>query len=395
MSHFSRMYPKLLEILIPIRIPILSTDTIDLPIYFARPEEEGRTEEPTPRKRERERERGNVPKSPDIPSSLVLLGVSLFLIFWGEKIYSILVEWIETFFRESIYMKELSQEVFLYTLGKLFLILVPILLLALLLGVGGNVLQTGFLFSTYPLRIDFSRISFTFQKLIEKIWINRRTMVFLGKVFLKVVLAIGISYWIIQEEFLSILNLPLMDIREGFMLFIQLALKLLLIGGILFVFIGALDYLYQRYEYLESLKMTREELKEELKMEEGDPLIRQRQRQRMMDLLKRSMLKEVPKADVVITNPFHYAVALLYEIDPLDKENAPRVIAKGEDLLALEIRKIAKEHGVPIVEDPPLARDLYYSVEINEKVPPRFFEALVIIYSRLEKFREKFRSYSA
>jgi flagellar biosynthetic protein FlhB len=152
-----------------------------------------------------------------------------------------------------------------------------------------------------------------------------------------------------------------------------LVLKCLLVIICILMLIAILDYLYQKFEFLKNLKMTKEEVKKEYKEMEGDPLIKQRQRQLAQQIMKRNMIAEVPTATVVIVNPIHYSVALKYDPEAM---NAPVVIAKGLDLIALKIQEIARDHKIPIVQNPPLARALYKGVEITQEIPPEHYKAV-------------------
>jgi flagellar biosynthetic protein FlhB len=149
------------------------------------------------------------------------------------------------------------------------------------------------------------------------------------------------------------------------------------------------DYLYQKFEFIESIKMTKDEVKQETKEMEGDPLIRQRRRQRAFELMRRNTFREVQKADVVITNPTHYAIALRY--DPA-LEEAPRVMAKGEDHLALVIRNLARKNDIPMIENKPLARELYATVAVGDIVSEQFYRVLIDIFVNLESMKQKLGS---
>jgi flagellar biosynthetic protein FlhB len=163
---------------------------------------------------------------------------------------------------------------------------------------------------------------------------------------------------------------------------------LLIIAALLLLGLSIPDYLFQRWQYMESLKMTKQEVKEERKMYEGDPLIKSRLRQRMRELLSRNMAANVPKADVVITNPTHYAVALEWNKDTMP---APMVTAKGADEVAQRIKAIAKESGVPIVENKPLARALYAEVEIGDIIPETYYQAIATVLAHVYKINEERR----
>ena len=163
----------------------------------------------------------------------------------------------------------------------------------------------------------------------------------------------------------------------------------MIVCAVLLLALAIPDYFFERHEYMESLKMDVSEVKRERKEDFGDPLVRLRQRERYLQMTRqRNMLKEVPKADVVITNPTHFAVALLY--DP-DISNAPRLLAKGQDAFAHEIRRVAQEHGILIEESPELARTIYREVEVGKEIPERLFRAVSLIFAKLEKFSRKVR----
>ena len=160
----------------------------------------------------------------------------------------------------------------------------------------------------------------------------------------------------------------------------SIAIRLVLEVAVLLLVLSVPDYLFQRRRYMESLKMTKEEVKEERKMQEGDPLVKSRLRQRMQELLSKNMAANVPKADVVIANPTHFAVALEWE---REKMLAPVVTAKGQDEVALRIRKIAEEAGVPVVENRPLARALYADVEIGDAIPDKYYQAIAAVLAHV------------
>jgi flagellar biosynthetic protein FlhB len=161
-------------------------------------------------------------------------------------------------------------------------------------------------------------------------------------------------------------------------------LKVILWSAVLLLILSIPDYIFQKREFIESLKMTREELKEELKETVGDPHIRARLREMQREIAMRNMIREVPRADVVVTNPTHFAVALSYDRTVMD---APVVIAKGVDNLALRIRQIAQEHGILIIENRPLAQDLYYRIDVGDMIPEDLFYAVSLVYAELYRKR--------
>jgi flagellar biosynthesis protein FlhB len=187
--------------------------------------------------------------------------------------------------------------------------------------------------------------------------------------------AVNVAFRI--REITATLHAPFL---QSFSLIAQIAFNMLLQSAILLLVLSIFDYLFQRKQHMESLKMTRQEVKEERRTFEGDPMIKGRMRQRMNELLNRNMIQNVADADVVVTNPTHYAVAMQYDRLTMD---APTVVAKGEDNMAFRIREAASEADVPIIENKPLARALYAEVEVGDTIPEQFYEAVVIVLKQV------------
>jgi len=264
-----------------------------------------------------------------------------------------------------------------------FAMLWPVFFATVILAIAGNVAQTGLMFTPRALAFRFDRITPNFRKILP----NRQTLFNLLKSLAKVAVIGLISYLLIQVDFLKVLLLGNMSLEQALVLVGTAGFKIMISAGVFLLAIAVGDFYFQRYEFEESLKQTPSEAKRELREDSGDPQLKGRRLQMAREMLqKRDMLKSVPTADVVITNPTHYAVALLYESGV---DTAPRVIAKGEDRMALEIRRIARESDVPIVENPPLTRVLYEQVEIGNEIPREFFGAVATILQALEKFRRK------
>jgi flagellar biosynthesis protein FlhB len=243
----------------------------------------------------------------------------------------------------------------------------------MLAGVGGNLVQHGVLFTTKKLTPDLSKLSPA--EGFKRIFGIDGLMNFLRAV-LKVLLVSAVAWWVLAPHAAELPGLitvgPLgilkysIDVGKGLMLAV---LALLALGAVL-------DFIWQRQRFLTRMKMTKEELKEDFKQSEGDPHVRARQRQIRMERARRRMIQKVPEATVVVVNPTHYAVALRYEQGATP---APECVAKGVDAVALKIREVAEEHGVPVIEDPPLARALYANVEIDQIIPQQHYEAVAKI----------------
>lgn len=355
---------------------------IKLQLFSA--EDEGRTEEASERTRREEREKGNVPKSNEIPSVLAMVG-GIVLIFFLSKYF---------FFRASLMIKKyfsgitrnvdfnsealtaLSRSV----AEEIVYLLLPILGITFIFAIVGNIAQVGFLFSPRALRFDFNRITPNLKKVLP----TRQTLFNLGKSMLKVILIGWVSYIIISSDFLPVLMTGDMGVLQATGLIAYSSLKIFIVCGVILFIISIADFFFQRFEFEESLKMTPSEAKREAKEQDGDRAILQRRRQMAREFIRRGMLQKVKTADVVITNPTHFAVALAYN---QELHRAPIVVAKGMDDIALIIRRIARENKVPIIENRVQARLLYEEVELDEPIPEKFFQAVSVILSKLDKYK--------
>jgi flagellar biosynthetic protein FlhB len=270
-----------------------------------------------------------------------------------------------------------AQGVFYY-LVRIFL---PIGAVAMVAGIGANLLQNqGFLFSTKPLEPDFSKIIPRLGQYFRKTIFSMEGAFNVAKSIVKVALLFFISFTLIRGDFLRMLSLINVNLWTGFVHIAWMSAKLLIIAAVFFLVISVPDYLMQRFQFREQMKMTRQEVKQEYKEQEGDPLVKGRIMQQMQALLRVNLRESVAKAHVVITNPTHYAVALQYDQDSMP---GPMVAAKGVDETARRIREIAFENDVPLWEDRPLARALYAQTEVGDVIPEQFYSALAIILAQV------------
>ena len=351
-----------------------------------------KTEKATPKKRRDAREKGQVKKSTEVNTTfccLVMFGL-LYLIWpwYTEKLRDIF----ESFFGEQAIVPlsaNMGVNDFALTLPRMMMsvlgVTFPVLGTALVAGVAINILQTGFLFTTKTLGVKFNRISpiSGFKRMF-----STRTLVDLLKSLLKVALCGYIAY----SDYTKLLEqFPLYVGRDVYSTFIQImrtAFMIALKMCLFMIFIALADYLYQWWKYEKDLRMTKQEVKDEYKMMEGDPQIKGKIRAKQRQMSAMRMMSRVPEADVVITNPTHYAVALKYDEQI---SGAPVVIAKGQDYLARKIKEVAMEHDVQIVEDKPLAQSLYTLCEIDEEIPADLYQAvaniLVFVYKQKGKIR--------
>ena len=340
-----------------------------------------KTEEPTSKKIEDARKEGNVAKSMEF-SGFVVLFISALIIIFYLKYVSIDLEKYFAFIT-SLIGKELTKNLIYQIVIKSFLafiiILSPVMFTIMIAGVLANVFQTGFLFTTKPIMPKLEKINPIkgFKRLF-----SAKTIIEGIKMTLKVAVAFGVGYYLFLGFLNEIPKLALMTVLEQIRWFSQKAVILIFSMMAVFLVFALIDFIYQRYSYKKSLRMSKQEIKDEFKQTEGNPEIKAKIRQLQREMSKKRMMAEVPKADVVITNPTHYAVAIRYD---KEKEEAPRVIAKGVDNLALKIKEIAREAGVMIVENRPLARELYKSVEIEEIIPPKLYQAVAEVLAFVYK----------
>ncbi len=344
-----------------------------------------RTEPPTPRRRQQARERGQVARSADLNGAVILLGFVLFLRFYLPRLADALASLF--YFAWDSFPKGISpKDVYAYTIILLLYIikmLGPILLIAMGLGVGINILQVGVLFTGYPLIPRLERLNP--MEGFKRLFSSRTVIQTLIGVF-KVLIVGWIVYSTLKKDLPSLVLFIDMPVRESLGVWLNTMFYVIMKIIIFLLVLAILDYGYTRWEYERSLMMTKEEVKEELKQMEGDPQIKARIRRVQRELARQRMMKEVETADVVITNPTHIAVALRY--DP-ERDSAPVVVAKGMRLLAERIREIAISHDVPIVENPPLARTLYRTVEVGETIPEKLYRAVAEILAYVYRLKGK------
>jgi flagellar biosynthetic protein FlhB len=368
----------------PIDAPCFREATpFDIHLQWFAAEDEGRTEEPTEHKLRKAREDGKVAKSVELSSSLVILfGIAtlgLISSYFLKNVLSML-----SFFLQHATELDITSDSGLMPAfyNYFFKLTLPVLVVAFLAAFLGNVLQVGFLFSAKPITPDLDRIVPRFGRFFRRALFSGEAAFNLGKTLLKVAVIFAIAFLNIRSQLPKLINLVDMHHMTAFRLVVTIAFRIIVESTLAMLVLSIPDYMFQRRQHRESLKMSRQELKEERRMYEGDPLIKSRLRERMRDLLTRNMMRAVPTADVVITNPTHYSVAVEY--DRLIME-APVVTAKGVDAIALEIREIAKDNDVPLVENKPLARTLYQEVEIGDAIPEKYYEVMAIILAEVYK----------
>jgi flagellar biosynthetic protein FlhB len=351
---------------------------------MARPEQ---TERATPKRRQEARGKGQVAKSPDLAGAAVFLaGVFVLHALAPAALGSlsgVIQEILWRIHEHQDFTIASSWMLFARGFGGLALFLGVLFGAAAIAAIGTNALQTGFLLSLTPLAPSFNRINplSGFQRLFSK-----QVLANLAKQLLKLLAVIVILWTSIAANVNTLMMLGQMPPGTvvGFTgdLIFNIGWKF----GFLLVVVGLLDYAYEKWQYEENMKMTKQEVKDEYRQSEGSPEAKGAVKRRQREFARRRMMAAVPKATVVVTNPTHFAVAL--EWDELKME-APVVTAKGADLVAKRIREIAQEHGVPIMENPPLARTLYAKVELDQAIPPNMYAAVAQVIAFVFKLKRK------
>lgn len=348
-----------------------------------------KTEKPTPKKRKDKREEGQVLQSKEVTAIFILLIVFLGLKVFGKYIINNLIEFmistyeaivnVEILFYENNLMIEFTKIIVVF-----FTTIAPILLVTFLAALIINYLQIGFLFTTKTLQIKLSRINPIegFKRLFSK-----KALVELVKSIAKILLIGYVSYNFIGKNINEIISLSNLESKVILKVFSSIvfgfSIRIIGVSAVLAV----LDYIFQWTEYEKELKMTKQEIKEEYKQTEGDPLIKSKIRENQRKIAMSRMMHDVHKADVIITNPTHIAIAIKY-----DKElhQAPYVLAKGVDLVAENIKKLGTENSILLVENKALARALYDTVEIGDSIPEDLYEAVAEVLAYVYSLKDNF-----
>lgn len=358
---------------------------------FASPEDEGRTELPTERKKRRAREEeGRVVNSVEINQTLVLaVTIGLIFILAGYLTHTVGQFFIEIMNKIS----DADNTMNLNALPDIFLSIIflitktagIILFAALIVGVGINLAQTRFLFTTKKLKPNFKRIAPTWSNFKERVFVSPQNLMNLAKILFKMIIIAFLTFTIINGKRNELFNMINMELSQAMQVFFFIVLEMLAKVVVFLIIVSIFDYFFQRRQHIKSLKMTKHEMKEEFKEMEGDPLVKSKLQEMARNIVSRTMLKSVPEADVIITNPTHFAVALKYN----NGDYAPTVTSKGADNIALKIKEIAKENDVEIVENKPLARELYYNVDIGEYIPEKLFYVVSKILGEVYRIRDE------
>ncbi len=349
--------------------------------------DDNKTEKATPKRRRELREKGNVCKSPDLAGSVLLItsfwAIKNFGFDMTERMAKILEKCVSVWaLTDNVNVASLTP-VFIELALDFFLIIAPVLGVALLVGIAIDYAQIGFLQVKDPMTPKWDKINpvngfkrmFSPKSLVQT---------------LKTVIKFSVLGYIVYNEMKKVVpEFPALmqsDLRVSIEYIVEKIFSVAYKLGLAYVFIGVADYGYSKWDYERGIRMTKQEIKEEYKMTEGDPQIKGKikQKQQQMSLLR--MMAEVAEADVVITNPTHYAVALKYDDE---KSQAPIVLAKGKDFVAIKLKEKAAEHGIKMIENKPLAQALYATVEVGEEIPPEFYAAVAEILAEIYRLKRR------
>ncbi len=345
---------------------------------------EERTEPATPKRKREALEKGQVAKSQDVNSALILLSGVLLMLFLGG---SMVVKMKDTMgmICKNLFYEDFNADTFIGLVMDISFKnlkgVLPIMGGFMIVGLLASYSQVGIIFSRKALIPDFKRLNPVtgVKKLISK-----RSLIKTAMSLVKLSVMCGIAYVAIIKDLEPLMELVSMRTEEIFSSASGLIFGITLKITIILLILSLLDFLYQRWQHSKDLMMTKNEVKQESKQTEGDPLVKSRVKAAQREMSRKRMMQAIPEADVVVTNPTHYAVALKYDAATMD---SPKVIGKGVDLIALKIREVAVKHDIPIVEDRALARILYSTIEINNDVPPKLYQAVAKVLSYVYQLR--------
>ncbi len=351
------------------------------------PDPESKTEDATPRKLEEARKKGDVAKSPDVASALSLAGAAAVILMAGGWFATSMAEQFLPFIAAPHTMMGgleagAGVEIGGIALWAITPFLGAVMLATILGGVGGNLAQSGILFTGEKLKPDWSKVNplAGFKRIF-----GPDGLVQFVKTFLKLLAVVVVCWLVLKPHANELANMAAMSPAMILPFTRDLAISLMVSALVFLSFTAGVDFLWQKYRFAERMKMTKEELKEDYKQSEGDPHVKAKLKQIRAQRSRQRMMQAVPTATVIVTNPTHFSVALRYEAG----DAAPVCVAKGVDAVALRIREVAREHAVPIVENVPLARALYAAVDVDETIPREHFEAAAKVIGFVMNKRKK------
>jgi flagellar biosynthetic protein FliR/FlhB len=355
--------------------------TIPLLLIFAA---DDKTEEATPKKKSEARKKGQIAKSKEIALAITLLTSTLVILilsgYVGNQLKATMITFLNNYLTTSLTYNSV-QNITIIVVWRLAIIFLPIVIPIMLMGVLANFFQTGALITSETLKPDISKINPLngFKRMF-----SLRSVIELLKDTAIVAVVGYVGYTFVMNNYMYILTLGDLKPEAVAQVIGSLSVSIFFRITIIMIIIALIDYIYQRFQFSKDLKMSKQEIKEEFKQDEGDPQIKGKIRQKQREMAMRRMMQEVPKATVVVTNPTHISIALKYE----KGQEAPVVVAKGADNVALRIKQIARNSEVPIIENKPLARLMYSQVELNEEIPADMYQAVAEILALVYKIKK-------
>ena len=358
--------------------------------WFGKAEDEGRTEQPTARKISKAREKGDVPRSMELDSAIMLLVCFSSIYYLSPYIYNSCLEFARIFLLNEMNIRDLTDNEFISLMKYCFIFIAkvagPIMAIALAITITTNLAQVGLMFTPSKLKLDFNKISFNPQKAFQKMIISKEVMFNFAKAFVKLGIITLVSYSVLKSQLAQFINLAQCEPYESVLFICGISIEIILKSALLLIIFAIVDYMYVRHQFMDKLKMTKQEVKDEWKQMEGDPQIKSKIREKQVQAARRRMMEEVPKADVIIRNPTHFAVALRYDVKEM---RAPTVVAKGAGFIAIKIIELGEQSNVPIVINKPLAKTLYAQVEIGDEVPVELYKTVAEVLAYVWKLKGK------
>jgi flagellar biosynthetic protein FlhB len=336
-----------------------------------------KTEAPTPRRRQEAREQGNIARSPDLTAAVLLIGMLMLLKSFGPGLVDALKALIQEMLGAASLRDVSGAEIgaqLLRSLSTAGRSLAPMFIGVVVLAVVVNLLQVGLFFNTKRLQPNLAALNPL--KGLSKLFGKSQTLVQLGMNLLKLTLVACVAYSAVHGRIAQIISVQGLTFTQIYGIGAEIVYAIGIRIGVLLLVLAIIDYAYQRFRIERELRMTKQEVKEEMRRMEGDPKIKGRRRQIAIQMATQKLKKDVPTADVVVTNPTEFAIALKYDNAAM---HAPRVIAKGQGFMAARIREIAIAAGVPILERKPLARALYKLCDVGQEIPEQFYQAVAEI----------------
>jgi len=349
---------------------------------------EEKTEQPTPRKRQELKEKGEVAKSKELPSVAVLLAALISLSLFGSYMYNhIQIIMKGAFSFPDIHNFEIPEllKFAQNIIGRFIILLSPLFAAIFITAILSNIMQVGFIVSGESITPKLSKIDPIkgFGRLFSK-----QSFMELIKSLLKLTIVGGIAFLTIKGEMKNFALLGEMEINSIFIYILKIFFKIFIRCSLAMIILVIIDYAFQKWEFENRIKMTKQEVKDEFKKSEGDPLIKSRIRSIQMEMARKRMMRNVPEADVVITNPTHLAIALKYDSSTMI---APKVVAKGSRKIAQKIKDVALEHEIPILENKVLARNLYPLVEVDQEIPPAFYQTVAEVLAYIYRLKSNYK----